>query len=92
LRFEKDLIRQFLREDMMQESVIYQDIIQKEVLKWVKSFTNRRFSNIDSSIIERIDRLSTKQLEALREVLFDFSQVTDLVAWLDRQEESQNSS
>ncbi len=76
----------------MQESVIYQDIIQKEVLKWVKSFTNRRFSNIDSSIIERIDRLSTKQLEALREVLFDFSQVTDLVAWLDRQEESQNSS
>ncbi len=91
LRFEKNLIRQFLREDIMQESVIYQDIVQKEALKWVKSFLNRRFSNIDSSIIERIDRLSTKQLEALREVLFDFSQVTDVVTWLDQQEESQNS-
>ncbi len=31
LRFDKDLIRQFLREDMMRESVIYQDILQQGV-------------------------------------------------------------
>jgi predicted transposase YdaD len=29
LKFEKDFIRQFLREEIMQESVIYQDILQK---------------------------------------------------------------
>ena len=29
LRFEKNLIRQLLSEDIMQESVIYQDILQK---------------------------------------------------------------
>jgi len=29
LRFEKDFIRQLLSEDIMQESVIYQDILQK---------------------------------------------------------------
>jgi predicted transposase YdaD len=29
LRFEKGLIRQLLSEDVMQESVIYQDILQK---------------------------------------------------------------
>ena len=29
LRFKKDLIRQLLSEDIMQESVIYQDILQK---------------------------------------------------------------
>lgn len=33
LRFEKSLIRQLLREDMMQESVIYQDILEKEQQK-----------------------------------------------------------
>ena len=27
LRFDKDLVRQFLREDIMKESVIYQDIL-----------------------------------------------------------------
>ena len=29
MQFEKDFIRQLLSEDIMQESVIYQDILQK---------------------------------------------------------------
>jgi predicted transposase YdaD len=32
LRFEKDVIQQLFREEIMQESVIYQDILQKG--KW----------------------------------------------------------
>jgi predicted transposase YdaD len=84
LRFEKDLIRQFLREDIMQESVIYQDIVQKEAFKYTSRLLNRRFSEIDSSILERIQRLSTENLEALGEALLDFSSVNDLVAWLDQ--------
>ncbi|BAZ04961.1 DUF4351 domain-containing protein [Calothrix sp. NIES-3974] len=87
LRFEKDLIRQLLREDMMQESVIYQDILQKgkqqEALKYTLRLVNRRFGEIDSSIIERIRILSTEELELLGEEFLGFSDIADLVAWLE---------
>ncbi|WP_334729994.1 hypothetical protein [Nostoc sp.] len=41
LRFEKDLIWQFLREDIMKESVIYQDIVQKEAALLNQSHAQR---------------------------------------------------
>lgn len=88
LRFEKGLIRQLLREDIMQESVIYQDILQKgeqkEAFRFLNRLLNRRFGEIDSSIIERIRVLSTEQLEALGEEFLSFSNVSDLVAWLEQ--------
>jgi predicted transposase YdaD len=88
LRFEKDLIRQLLNEDIMQESVIYQDILQKgeqkEAFRFLNRQLNKRFGEIDSSIIERIRVLSTEQLEALGEEFLSFSNVSDLVAWLER--------
>lgn len=46
---------------------------------------NRRFGEIDASIIERVHLLSTEQLEALGEALLDFSAVTDLEAWLNQE-------
>ena len=84
LRFEKNFIRQLLSEDIMQESVIYQDIVQKEAFKYTLRLLNRRFSEIDSLITERIRLLSTEQLEVLGEELFDFTNISDLVAWLDQ--------
>ncbi|WGV23387.1 DUF4351 domain-containing protein [Halotia branconii] len=88
LRFEKDLIRQLLSEDMMQESVIYQDILlkgeQKEALRFLQRLLSRRFGEIDSSIIERLRVLSTEQLEILGEEFLDFANVSDLVAWLEQ--------
>ncbi|MBD2683404.1 DUF4351 domain-containing protein, partial [Nostoc sp. FACHB-857] len=84
LRFTKDLIHQFLREDIMQESVIYQDILQKGEFKLFYRQLNRRFGEIDTSIIERIRALSTEQLEALGEAFLDFASVDDLVTWLDQ--------
>jgi predicted transposase YdaD len=96
LKFEKDFIRQLLSEDIMQESVIYQDILQKgerqgeqrgeqkEALKYTLRLLNRRFGDIDSSIIEWIRVLSTEQLEALGEEFLDCSSVSDLVAWLEQ--------
>jgi predicted transposase YdaD len=92
LRFEKDLIRQLLSEDIMQESVIYQDILQKgeergeqkEALKYTLRLLNRRFGEIDSSIIDRIRVLSTEQLETLGEEFLSFSDVSDLINWLER--------
>jgi predicted transposase YdaD len=88
LKFEKDLIRQLLSEEMMQESVIYQDILhkgeQKEALRFLQRQLNRRFGEIDSSIIERLRVLSTEQLEVLGEEFLDFANVSDLVAWLEQ--------
>ena len=46
---------------------------------------NRRFGEIDSSLIDRINGLSIEQLESLGEALLDFSEVTDLETWLNQQ-------
>ena len=77
----------------MQESVIYQDILQKgeqkEAFRFLNRQLNRRFGEIDSSIIERIKLLSTEQLETLGEDLLSFSDVSNLVNWL---EENTNNS
>ncbi len=48
----------------------------------------RRLGEVDSSLIEQIRRLSTEQLEALGIALLDFSELADLVAWLEQQEVS----
>jgi predicted transposase YdaD len=88
LRFEKSLIRQLLSEDIMQESVIYQDILQKgeqkEAFRFLNRQLNRKFSSIDPSIVNRIQVLSTEELELLGEEFLGFSDVSELVAWLDR--------
>jgi predicted transposase YdaD len=88
LRFEKTLIRQLLSEDIMQESVIYQDILQKgeqkEALRYTLKLIARRFGQINSSIIDRVQALNTEQLELLGEDFLSFSDVSNLVEWLDR--------
>lgn len=72
----------------MQESVIYQDILQKgeqkEAFRFLKRQLNRRFEEINSSIFEKIQVLSTEQLEQLGEEFLDFYNVSDLVAWLEQ--------
>ncbi|BAY81409.1 hypothetical protein NIES267_08850 [Calothrix parasitica NIES-267] len=72
----------------MQDSVIYQDILQKGEqrgeFRFLNRMLNRRFGEIDSSIIERIRILSTEQLETLGEEFLSFSNVSDLVNWLEQ--------
>nr|MDZ8060515.1 DUF4351 domain-containing protein [Nostoc sp. EkiNYC01] len=85
LRFDKDLVRQFLREDIMKESVIYQDIVQKEAFKLISRQLKRRFGDIDASLVEQVRNLSAEQLEDLGEELLDFSEVADLAAWVEQQ-------
>ena len=85
LRFDKDLIHQFLREDVMRESVIYQNIIQKEAFRLISRQINRRFGELGSSFIEQIGGLSVDQLEELGEELLDFSEIADLQAWLEQE-------
>jgi predicted transposase YdaD len=84
----------------MQESVIYQDILQKgekrgeekgekkgeqkEAVRFLSRQLNRKFGKMESPIIERMRLLSTEQLELLGEDFLDFNDVSDLVSWLDR--------
>ncbi|NDJ25787.1 DUF4351 domain-containing protein [Nostoc sp. B(2019)] len=46
---------------------------------------NRRFGEIDASLIEQVRELSIEQLEELGEALLDFSVVADLEVWLNQQ-------
>ncbi len=48
----------------------------------------QRLGEVDSSLSDRIRRLSTEQLETLGIALLDFSELADLVAWLEPQEVS----
>jgi predicted transposase YdaD len=75
----------------MQESVIYQDILQKgeqqgqqqEAFRFLNRLINRRFGTIDSSVVDRIKVLSTEELEVLGEDFLGFADVSALVDWLD---------
>jgi predicted transposase YdaD len=98
LRFEKNFIRQLLSEDIMQESVIYQDILQKgqqkgeqkgeqkEALKYTLRLLTQRFGELNSSMIERVRVLSVQKLETLGVALLNISEVDDLLAWLNQNE------
>jgi len=98
LRFEKDLIRQFFREEIMRESVIYQDILQRGLqqgrqegrqageVALITRLLKRRLGEVDSLLIERIRDLSLDRLEELGVALLDFSSVADLMAWFTQQE------
>lgn len=94
LRFPKNLITQLFREEVMQESVIYQDILQKglqqgeergkkkEALELNLRLLTRRFGAIEPEVQQQIRSLSITQLEELAEALLDFSSPSDLVNYL----------
>jgi predicted transposase YdaD len=90
LRFKKDLIQQLFREEIMQESVIYQDILHKgeqrglqqgEVTLILRQL-RLRFGDMNPELEEQIRGLSIPHLEELAEALLDFSSQTDLVSYL----------
>ena len=90
LQFDKSLITQLFREEIMQESVIYQDILQKgeergkkqEALQLILRQLTRRFSAIEPEIEQQIRTLPITQLEDLAEALLDFNSQSDLVNYL----------
>ncbi len=91
LVLEKDVVRGVLREEIMRESVIYQDIkaegikegIKEEAISLVLRLLKKRIGEIRPEDESRITGLSVEQLEALGEALLDFASSEDLTAWLD---------
>ncbi len=100
LRYDKTLIQQLLREDIMRESVIYQDILQQGVRQGVQQGREegrgegeasliirqltRRFGELSPEVIQRIRSLSLPQLDALGEELLDFTEIAEVLTFLEQ--------
>ncbi len=90
LRFEQNLINQLFREDIMKESVIYQQILQEGVKQGqqlgeaslIIRQLERRFGSVDATTLEQIRSLTSDRLEQLAVALLDFVAITDVASWL----------
>jgi predicted transposase/invertase (TIGR01784 family) len=97
IRFDIETIRQFLRENIMKESVVYQEIIreglqqgiqqgkQEEALSFTMRLLTRRIGEVAPDLQAQIQNLTTPQLEELGVALLDFNNAADLTAWLQNQ-------
>ncbi|MGK7887304.1 MAG: Rpn family recombination-promoting nuclease/putative transposase [Crocosphaera sp.] len=85
LVLSKDIIQRLLREDIMKESVIYQDIEEKAKQKGeanlIIRILKRRFGQISDDLLTQIRGLSVEKLEDLGEALLDFQSENDLTQW-----------
>ena len=96
LVLERGMIQQILRREIMQESVIYQDILQEGLQKGrqeegrslILLQLTRKFGEVPPDVGSQIERLSLTQLEALGEALLDFSTLQELTSWLDNNREN----
>ncbi len=98
LVLKKNVIRTILREEIMRESVIYQDIkaegikegeakgkaegIKEGEISLILRQLKRRIGQISAKDESQITALSVEQLEALGEALLDFSSSDYLSDWL----------
>lgn len=90
LKFDRNLIKQYLREDLMRESPIYQEILQEGMQRGLQQgkcdtairLLARRIGTVKLELQNQIQQLSITQLDELSEALLDFSNEADLVAWL----------
>ena len=91
VKFDEQLIQAYFREDMMQESVVYQRIIRQGLeqgkhneVKLIIRLLNRRIGQLNPQLHNQIEQLSFEQLEDLGEALLDFETEVDLTNWLNQ--------
>ncbi len=99
LVLEKEVIERLLRQELMRESVIYQEIRaeakaegraegkaegkQEGEASLVLRILKKRIGQIAPDLEQRIQGLSIEELENLGEALLDFTSAADLVNWLN---------
>jgi predicted transposase YdaD len=100
LVLNQSIIKRLLKEEIMKESVIDQEILAKgitegEILGFKKGEANlilkqinRRVGNISTDWVNKIQELSLEQLEDLGEALLDFTSQSDLINWFNYLEEN----
>ena len=83
----------------MRESVIYQEILeegreegreegkQEEALAYTMRLLTRRIGTVEPQLEAQLRSLTTQELEDLGEALLDFSEPTDLDAWLQARQD-----
>jgi predicted transposase YdaD len=71
----------------LQETRVYQDAKAEGTaegkLAMLSMLLSQRFGSLPQSMIDRLVELSIEQLEALGTQLFNFTQLTDVMAWLE---------
>ncbi len=91
LVLEKENIAQLLRQELMRESVIYQEIRaegraegkQEEGVSLVLRLLRKRIGEVSEDLQKRIAGLSVSQLEDLGEAVLDFQTQADLLSWFE---------
>ncbi len=87
LVLEKKVIKGLLRQELMRESVIYQEIRaegkQEGEVSLVLRLLRKRLGQVSQDLEKRIQGLSIERLEDLGEALLDFATEADLVNWLN---------
>jgi predicted transposase YdaD len=95
LRFSKTIIQRLFQEDMMRESVIYQDILQQgedqgirqgleRELELVYRQLTKKLGALPGDVRSTLAALPIDRLELLGVDLFDFEGFADFQAWLAR--------
>ena len=96
LVLNKTIIQTLLNEEIMKESVIYQDILaegetkdevkgrKEEGISLVLKLLNRRLGTVSPDLVAQICQLNVEQLEDLGLALLDFQSQPDLVTWLNQ--------
>ena len=81
--FQRELDTMGLKEEE-QVMEIVTSWMEQEAQKLVLRLLNRRVGTLEPPLEQRVRELPLERLEALAEDLLDFSEMSDLVNWLDR--------
>ena len=77
----------YLHDDILKESVTYQRILndggKQEAIALISRQLRKRFGLVSETLKPQFDVLSIEQLELLGESLLDFTELQDLMDWLE---------
>jgi predicted transposase YdaD len=67
----------------LQQTRVYQEAQVDGEQRLILKLLIRKFGSISPEVRSRVNSLSIERLESLGEDLLDFSQISDLLVWLD---------
>ncbi|WP_330205283.1 DUF4351 domain-containing protein [Cyanobacterium sp. Dongsha4] len=87
INYSEELIKMYLQDDLLKESVTYQRILNEGFEKGEVSLMSRlikkRFGNVSEILQSKLNTLFIEELELFGESLFDFNSLDDAIAWLN---------